>query len=586
MTAPAETAPARPRRVARRSPITGRTIAVVITVLIVVYLVLGPLAMLLFSSFRLTEGNLPFSPDATWTLQNYAEVFLSESTWRLLLTTLFFSFGSLAMSFTLAISLAWLTERTNMPFRNVLFVLVVASIGIPNVVLGIAWELILNPVNGLVNLGIRELIGWEGQGPLNVFTLPGLIFVQGISLVPITYLLVAAAFRAIDISLEDAGATSGADFRTIARRITLPLLLPALLSAFVYQFVTVIESFDIPLIIGLRGGIPVLSTQIYITARPPGGLPDYGLASTYSILLLVVVLLPLLFYNRVIGQSERYATITGRGYQPRRIDLRRWKIPAILFGLAFALVSFIMPALTLLWASIQPYYAVPSWDAFGRITFEAYAELLSSDTFQQAALNTVILGLAVGFLTLVLGTVVSWILVRTRSRARVGLDFLAFLPHAMPGVIIGISILLIYLYVPIPIYGTLWIIVVALTTQYLSLSTRLMTAGIAQVKLELEEAGEASGASWLATIRLIVRPLVWPAVLNGFLLVFLQAIKNLTLALILISPDGVVLSTLIYQFWDRANTAGAGAVGVIVLTITVLLSIGLRRVSMRADQMA
>jgi len=174
----------------------------------------------------------------------------------------------------------------------------------------------------------------------------------------------------------------------------------------------------------------------------------------------------------------------------------------------------------------------------------------------------------------------------TRSRARVGLDFLAFLPHAMPGVIIGISILLIYLYVPIPIYGTLWIIVVALTTQYLSLSTRLMTAGIAQVKLELEEAGEASGASWLATIRLIVRPLVWPAVLNGFLLVFLQAIKNLTLALILISPDGVVLSTLIYQFWDRANTAAAGAVGVIVLTATVLLSIGLRRVSMRTDQMA
>jgi iron(III) transport system permease protein len=161
------------------------------------------------------------------------------------------------------------------------------------------------------------------------------------------------------------------------------------------------------------------------------------------------------------------------------------------------------------------------------------------------------------------------------------LDFLAFLPHAMPGVIIGLSILLIYLFVPIPIYATLWIIVVALSTQYISLSTRLMTGGIAQVKIELEEAAEASGASWYATMRRVVLPLIRPAFVNGFLLIFLQAIKNLTLALILISPGGIVLSTLVYQFWDRANTAGTGAVGVVVLTITVVLSILLRRANMR-----
>lgn len=576
-------AAAPPSRFARLGfALSGRSVAAAAVVGLLVYLVLGPVVMLVFSSFRETRGALPFSAGVPWTLENYAAVFLSTTTYRLLLTTLVFSLGSLLISFTLSVLLAWLTERTNMPFRNLLFVLIVASLGIPNVILGIAWELVLNPVNGLVNLVIRELTGWEGRGPLNVFTLPGMIFVQGISLVPITYLLVSAAFRAIDVALEDAGAVSGAPYRTVLRRITLPLLTPALLSAFVYQFVTVVESFDIPLIIGLRGGIPVLSTQIYISARPPGGLPDYGLASTYSIFLLIIVLAPLLVYNRVIAQSERYATITGRGYQPRRIDLGIWRLPAVLVGLLYAAVGFGIPALTLVWASLQPYYAVPSPEAVGRITLDAYADLFANTTFQGAVVNTVVLGLSVGALTMVLGTLVSWILVRTRSRLRVVLDLLAFLPHAMPGVIIGLSVLLIYLFVPIPIYGTLWIIVVALSTQYISLATRLMSAGIAQVKLELEEAAEASGATWSQTLRRIVLPLVRPAFVNGYLLVFLQAIKNLTLALILISPGGVVLSTLVYQFWDRANTAGTGAVGVVALTITVLLSVLLRRANLRS----
>jgi iron(III) transport system permease protein len=561
--------------------LTGRTFATFGVVAVLLYLVAGPIVMLLFSTFRETRGALPFGPGVSWTLANYASVFLSGGTYRLLLTTLVFSLGALLLSFALSSVLAWLTERTNMPFRNAVFVLIVASLGIPNVILGIAWELVLNPVNGLLNLLIREATGWEDRGPLNVFTLPGMIFVQGISLVPITYLLVSAAFRAIDITLEDAGAVSGAPYRTVLRRITLPLLTPALLSAFVYQFVSVVESFDIPLIIGLRAGIPVLSTQIYVSARPPGGLPDYGLASTYSVLLLVIVLAPLLVYNRIIARSERYATITGRGYQARRVGLGAWRIPAVLLSLAYALVAFVIPALTLVWASIQPYYAVPSLEALSRITLDAYANLLASSTFRGAVFNTIVLGLSVGAITMVLGGLTSWILVRTRSRLRVLLDLLAFLPHAMPGVIIGLSVLLIYLFVPIPIYGTLWIIVVALATQYISLATRLMTAGIAQVKLELEEAAETSGATWLETMRRIVLPLVRPAFLNGYLLVFLQTIKNLTLALVLISPGGIVLSTLVYQFWDRANTAGAGAVGVVSLAITVVLSIALRRANVR-----
>jgi iron(III) transport system permease protein len=348
----------------------------------------------------------------------------------------------------------------------------------------------------------------------------------------------------------------------------------------------VIESFDIPLIIGLRGGITVLSTQIYISVRPAAGLPDYGVASAYSIFLLILALGPLLFYNRIIGRSERYSTITGRGYQPRRIDLGAWKVPALVFGLGFIVISFVVPALVLFWASTQPFYAMPSPEAFQRITFKAYGDLAANPAVRQALVNTVILGLSVGAFTMVVGTLVAWILVRTRSRLRVVLDLLAFLPHAMPGVIIGISILLLYLLLdpilPLPLYGTLWIIVIAMSTQYISLSSRLMTAAIAQIKLELEEAADASGASWFTVLRRIVLPLIRPAFVNGFLLVFLQAIKNLTLALILISPSSVVVSTLIYNLWDRTNTAATGALGIAVLAITVVMSVLLRLANNRS----
>lgn len=561
-----------------RFGIEPRTIFTVATLAVLAYLVLGPFLTLLFSSLRGTEGLLPFSPGVEWTLQNYVDVFLNGGTYRLLGTTLVFSLGALVLSFAIAVGLAWLTERTDMPFRNVLFVMIVASIGIPNVILGIAWELVLNPVNGLVNLLLRDWFGLTGRGPLNIFTLPGLIFVQGISLVPITYLLVAAAFKGMDVALEDAASTSGARYRTVIRRITLPLLTPALLSAAVYQFVSVVESFDIPLIIGLRAGIPVLATQIFIEAKPPGGLPNYGIASTYSLFLLLLAVGPLFLYNRVLGRLERYATIGGRSYQPRRMQLGRWKVPALLFGFGFIFVSFVVPGAVLVYTSLLPFYSAPSPEALARMSLNSYAELFGDRIFRGAVVNTLILGISTGFLTLLLSTFVSWILVRTRSRLRFALDVLAFLPHAMPGVIIGLSVLLIYLLLPVPIYGTIWLIVVALSTQYISLATRLMSGGIGQVKLELEEAAATSGASWLATMRRVLVPLVLPAFLNGFLLVFLLAIKNLTLALILLSPDSIVLSTLVYDLWDKADTAGTAAVGVIMVSVTLVLSILLRRV--------
>jgi iron(III) transport system permease protein len=584
------TTPAAPTGRARRVPrvrrFEPRTIAIVGTMVVLIYLVLGPVIMLVLSSFKATDGTLPFEAGVPWTLDNYVTILTNPTTYSVLGNTFAFALGSLALSFTLSITFAWLVERSDMPLRNVLYVVIVASIGIPTVIVGIAYALLLNPTNGLVNLVLRDLLGIEGrQGPLNVYTLPGMIFVQGITLVPITFLLIAAAFRGLDASLEDAGTTSGARFATVMRRISLPLLTPALLSALVYQFVSVVESFDIPLVIGLRGGISVLSTQIFIESRPPGGLPNFGLAAGYSMLLLALAIGPLLIYNQVLGNADRYATIGGHSYAPRRMRLGSWKWPAIIVAALFVLVSLILPGLIMFWTSLQPFYAVPSPESIQRISLKAYAEVFSDPRFWDAVKNTLILGCFTSILAMGVGLSVGWVLVRAARRSRVFIDTLAFTPHAMPGVIIGLSILLIYLLLPVPIYGTIWIIIIALGTQYISISTRLMTSGISQVQRELEEAASVSGASWWPSIRRVVFPLVLPAVINGMLLVFLLAIKNLTLPLILYTPETVVLSTLVWGYWDRADTAATAALGSILVVITLILGTILRRVNGEGHQL-
>lgn len=569
----------RPSTPHRRRRISGRSVAITTIVAVVLYLVFGPLLMLIFSSFRETDGALPFEPGVEWTLSNYLTVFTSKSTYMVLGTTLLYSAGSLVVSFGMALTLAWFVERTDMPFRGLISVLVIASLGLPGVIFGIAWVLLMSPRSGMVNVWFRQIFGLEGEGPFNVYSLPGMTFVQGISLVPITFLLVAAAFKASDAGVEEAGATSGARFPRIMRKITLPLLAPALLSALVYQFVSVVESFDIPLVIGLPGDVRVLSTEIYARSVPAGGLPNYGQSAAYAILLIAIALGPLLFYNRVIKHSDRYATLSGHSHRSRRLSLGKWRWAAFAVSFSVIFLIFILPGAVMIWTSLQPFYAIPSADSFSRITFAAYEDIMGSREFRRSLGNTFLLATGTGFVTMVLGLLVSWILVRTRSRMRTPLDVIAFTPHAMPGIIIGISVLLIYLFLPVPIYGTIWIMVIALSTQWLALSSRLMTGGIAQIRADLEEVAATSGAGWSVTMRKIVLPLVLPAFLNGFVLIFMMAVKNLTIPLILFTPKTNVLSTLVWQFWERGDTAATAAVGTITVLITLALALLYRRLN-------
>jgi iron(III) transport system permease protein len=562
----------------RRRKITARAVLSVVTILVLLYLVLGPLLMLLLSAFEDTSHGVVIHPPIPWSGQNFVHVFDNSQTYSVLWTTMIFSAGSLIFAFAFSLVFAWLIERTDMPGRTAAYVFLVAPQGIPAVVSGIAWSLLFNPTNGMINDVIHQIFGQSSNstGPFNVYTLPFMILIEGMSLVPLTFLLVTASLRGMNANLEDAARTSGAGFMTVVRKITVPLLRPAIIGALIYEFVTVVEAVDVPLVLGLPGHVKVLSTQVYFASHPAGGLPDYGAASTYGMLLFALAIVPLLFYNKMLGHSGSYVTVTGKAFRPKIQKLGKWKPWALVLVWGYVLVSFVLPMLMLIWASFQPYIANISSSAFKRMNLSGYTSTFHSPAFSTALKNTLVLGVVTGIGSMVLAMLLSWIIVRSRSRFRWMADLLAFTPHAIPGVVIGLSTLLIYLILPIGVYGTVWIIVIAMGTQYVSLGSRLTTGGIAQIQRSLEEAAEASGATARHVWRRILVPLLRPVFINGFLLVFLASIQNLTLPLMLTSGNNYVMSTLIWDRWNYGDAQGTAVLSVVTTVITVIAALLLR----------
>lgn len=549
----------------------GRTVLIVISVVVLLYLVLAPVFMLTSTSFQDNHSNLPFSKGTTWSLQNYKTVFTQAETYRVLGNTLVFAIGSLILAAVIALAFAWLLERSNLPLRNLVFVLVIAPSGMPLVIVCIAWSLLLNPRNGVINQVFKS-VGFT----FNVYSLPGMIFVQALGMVPLTFLLVVGSLRAMNGVLEDAADTSGAGGFRIFRKITLPLLTPALLAAFIYQFVTAVKDFDVPLILGLPGHVNVLSLETYNNTRPPTGLPQYGLASTYGFFLFLLALVPLIVYNRAIGSRGRYATLSGRLRRPKRVQLGKWRWPLFGVVILYVVVSLLLPLAILVWTSLQPFYSGINQAALHRVTTAGWHNAFSDPSVQQAIKNTLEIGFFAATGTMILSALISWIIVRARSRSVWILDVLAFIPHAMPSIVLGLSLLLIYLVLPLPVYGTIWIIIIGQITLFVSLGTRLMSSAFAQMQVGLEEAAATSGAPTGRTWFRVIMPSMRAPFANGFLLVFMASMQNLTLPLLLASPQNTVLSGLIYQRWDFGATTEATVLCVFLTAITVAMAVFLR----------
>jgi len=542
------------------------SVVMIVVSIITAYLVLPPLYSVVQTSLFTTKltGEID-----EFTLRYYQDLIRELQVVGPFLNTVYFSVGSALLATMLGGSIAWIVTRTDSPLRGLGYFTAFASFGTPFILYTIGWLLLLGRA-GPVNYWLKTLL--DQSGPvINIYSLSGMIFIESLLWSPFVFLMLAAAFRSMDPSLEEASAVCGARVWQTMRRVSLRLMLPAFFSVMLLIFIRSFESFEIPALVGLPGDVRVLTTSIYLDAQKLP--PRYGSAGAFSVLLMFVVAGTLYLYFRVTREGDRFHTITGKGYRPALVHLGRWRYLAGCALLLYSLVLLVLPFLIILWASLLPFYMQPSMEGIARFTMKNYITAIHFPKITDSIRNSILLGLGSASAVMVLTLLASWLLVRTKMRGRWLLDILTTLPLLFPGIVMGLAILRFYLFVPIPVYGTLWILLIAFVTRYIPYGIRYTHSGLLQLHKELEEAAYTAGASWSNCMRRIILPLVTPSFLGGWIFIFLLSAKELSMSVLLVSPQTPVVSVAIFELWENAQVGELAAFGVIWTVILISIAV-------------
>ncbi len=528
-------------------------------VAVTVYLALVPLIFLLWQSF--------FTPQtaekaARFTLGNYTQAYASSETWRLFKNSLTFAVGTSCFSFTVGTALAWMNERTNTPFKSLFFALSIIPLVIPGILFTVSWILLASPKIGILNLVLKDLFGLEHH-LFDIYSIWGMIWTDGLHYSPMAFLLMSAAFRAMDPALEESAMMSGANVLQVAWRVTLRLSWPAIFATILILFVRAIESFEVPALLGLPVGIQVFTSAIYQAVhRYPS---EVGLASSYAVTLLLITTVGVYFQSRLSSRGSKYATMTGKGFRPRQIDLGPWRYVTAGIFIAYFLLIVVLPFLVLLWSSFQQFYSVPSMKALKHLTLDPYRFILTYPSILDAVWNSIVLSFGTATIIMLLTSVICWIVVKTRLPGRWLLDNVASLPLVFPGLVLGLSIMIFYLNVDIGVYGTMWIMFIAYVTRFMPYGLRYNTTSMLQIHRELEESAAMSGASWGTTFWRVILPLLKPGLVAGWIYIMIVSIRELSSSILLYSPGTEVVSIVIWELWENGQYVELSALGVMFI---------------------
>jgi iron(III) transport system permease protein len=552
---------------------SGET-AIWLLLALAILIVLPPFWFLLRASFTVETGTQTLTG-----LANYISV-LANSGSDLWITSISYALGSSILAIVLGVSTAWLVARTDAPFRRTAMVTAFLSLAVPMIIKSVGWIMLLGPNNGLINVLLRSIIGGD-EGPIQLYTLSGMIFVEGMLWMPIVFLLTVPVLGAMDPALEEAAAMAGADVQQTLRRVTLPLMWPSIVAVFLLALIRSLESFEVPLLIGSPGNLHTLTTAIYESMRS-GFLPKYGEASAFAVLLLILVAGPLLYYYRMTRAVERFATITGKGFRPRQLKLGVWRWPLGLW-LLIVPISLVAPVLIMLWASFLPIYKSPAFADVANFTLANYTSVWGRAETLSALANSALIGFWSATFVVTFTFVAAWLVVRHRSSARWMLDFVISVPLVFPGIVLGITILIQFLRLPwIPIYGTIWILVFAFVIRFMPYGMRFCHAGILAVHRELEECGRTCGAGAFTVMRRIVLPLALPSVAAAWLYVFLHSVRDLSLSVLLAGPSSQVVAVVILDLWNNGEVSELAALAVLLAGAVTALGVVLMWLSRRA----
>jgi iron(III) transport system permease protein len=382
----------------------------------------------------------------------------------------------------------------------------------------------------------------------------------------------------MDPALEEAAQTAGASVWTTMRTVTLPVLLPAVLATLLLSFIRAIESFEAPAIMGIPAGISVFATEVWLSlsrTRPA----DFNLSATFAMGYLAVTIAGVYFYHRATKVSERYVTVTGKGYRPNRLHLGAWRWPVTCISLVLLGASVMLPLFILIWTSLMPFYMVPSWQALSLVSLQNYRQVLALDSAYEAFVNNLVVGVSAAAIGALLSAVIGWVVIRTRLPGRRLLDILAFAPIAIPGTVMGIALLWLYLTLPIPIYGTLWILLVGFLGKYMTFAVRSTYASLTQIHKELEEASTSCGAPWVKTFFRVTLPLMAPGLLIGFLFILSLSFRVLGLPVMISHVHTRMMPSYIFSLYDEGKYEVLSALGVMIMLFLLVIAAVSRYVS-------
>ena len=536
--------------------------------LLLLYLVAVPLLLLLVASFKPT--GLPL--DEGFSLVHFKAVYGDAGFYALLRNTAVFAIGCTVCALGTGGVLAWLVERTDLPFKGAARVMIALPMVLPPFLLAMGWALLASPRNGSLNELLKSLLALD-QGPLNIYSLGGMVFVETLALVPSVYLILAGAFRNMDPALEEAAMASGARWSDMITRIFIPMLAPALFAAAAYLLIVGCLVFDVPGTLGMPVGLFVVSSRIvYLATDQSGGTSAYGQIAAIGTSFLLLLMALAWGYRRMTAQANRFVTVTGKGFRPRELKLGAFKPVALGLVALYFVLAVLAPLCLLVWTSLTPYLAPVSWEMLPKLGLDQHRALLQNTRMGQAAWTSLWVSVLSASVVTILALLVAWAVLRGKGRGRNLIDTLSFMPLAIPGTMIGMALVYVYLtFSAVPIYGTAWILVIAYVTVYLSFSSRTASATLIQLHPELEEAARTCGGTPAYAVRRIVLPLMLPALVGAWVWVVAHVMRELSTALLLQGDDNATVAVQLWSYWSGGEPNKAAAVGVwLVLAMTVV----------------
>jgi iron(III) transport system permease protein len=524
-------------------------------VAMIAYLALVPLGFLVWKTFV---------ADGSFTLESFRSAYSAVGLGEMVLNSLWFAGGTTLVGVGLGTVVAYLVVRTDVGCKRLIVALTVTQLVIPGVLYTIAWIFLASPRTGALNTLLEPVLG---PRTFHIFGLGGMVFVEGLHLAPLVFLLMAAVFRSMDAALEESALASGAGPFTVLRRITIPLARPALLAMVLFVVVRSLEAFEVPALLGIPGGVWVFTSRIWraLTHYPA----DYGAAGAYSLSLVLVTATGVFLLSRLSSRGQRFQTVTGKRRHARPVELGRWRWPLTAMVLGYLAVAVVLPLLVLFYVSTQRFYSPPTAETISHASLDAYARVLQQEDTTRALRNTVLLATGTATVVTLLGAIASWVVVRTRARGRWLVDSLAFLPITIPSLVLGTALLVVYLRVPLPVYGTLWILLIAFVTSQLPAGMRFSVASMHQVGDELEESAHASGANWWQTFRRVLFPLLLPGLAAAWIYMFVVSARQLSSAILLYSPGSEVLAVRLWDQYQQGQFTELAALGLMMTFVLV-----------------